>query len=106
MPTALAGRRALSYRPDSKTSISICRKFLSERAPKKADGETVGKLDQKPASPAQLLYAKKIAQEKGLIIPDEAKTNLAAMSVWIDSNRGTKRSKRRKTAYNPADSTN
>ena len=103
---SLSRQKGIKLPPGYKTSISICRKFLSEHAPKKADGETVGKLDQKPVSPAQLLYAKKIAQEKGLIIPDEAKTNLAAMSAWIDSNRGTKRSKRgRKTAYKPADST-
>jgi DNA topoisomerase-3 len=52
-----------------------------------------------------MLYAKRIAQRKGVIIPDEAKTNSAAMSAWIDSNRGTKRRKRgRKTAYKPAGS--
>ena len=91
--------------PGYKTSISICRKFLSEHAPKKADGETAGKLEPKPVSPAQLLYAKKIAQGKGLVIPDEAKANSAAMSAWIDSNRGKKRRKRgRKTAYKPAGS--
>jgi DNA topoisomerase-3 len=45
-----------------------------------------------------MLYAKRIAQGKGIIIPDEAKANSAAMSAWIDSNRGTKRRKRgRKT---------
>jgi putative transposase len=33
-------------------------------------------------------------EEKGLIIPDEAKANSAAMSAWIDSNRGTKRRER------------
>jgi DNA topoisomerase-3 len=83
-----------------KTSISICRKFLNEHAPKKAAGERAGKLEPKPVSPAQMLYAKRIAQGKGIIIPDEAKANSAAMSVWIDSNRGTKRRKRgRKTAY-------
>jgi DNA topoisomerase-3 len=49
-----------------------------------------------------MLYAKKIAQGKGVIIPDEAKANSAVMSAWIDSNRGTKRRKRgRKTAYKP-----
>jgi DNA topoisomerase-3 len=91
--------------PGYKTSISICRKFLSEHDPKKAGGETVGKLDPKPVSPAQLLYAKKIAQGKGLIIPDDAKTNSATMSAWIDSNRAKKRHKRgRKTAYRPAGS--
>ena len=36
-----------------------------------------------------MLYAKKIAQGKGVVIPDEAKANSAAMSAWIDSNRGT-----------------
>src|ERR1022692_2188511 len=85
-----------------KTSISICRKFLNEYAPKKADGEKAGKLEPKPVSPAQMLYAKKIAQGKGLIIPDEAKANSAAMSAWIDSNRDTKRRKQgRKSAYKP-----
>src|SRR5437667_3529702 len=88
-----------------KTSISICRKFLSEHASKKADGETAGKLEPKPVSPAQLLYAKKIAQGKGLVIPDEAKANSAAMSAWIDSNRDGKRRRRgRKAAYKPAGS--
>ena len=82
-----------------KTSISICRKFLNEHAPKKADGETAGKIEPKPVSPAQMLYAKKIAQGKGVIIPDEAKANSAAMSAWIGSNRGTTRRKcGRKTA--------
>ena len=69
--------------PGYKTSISICRKFLNEHAPKKAEGETPGKLDL-PVSPAQMLYAKKIAQGKGLIIPEVAKANAAAMSAWID----------------------
>ena len=47
-----------------------------------------------------MLYAKKIAQGKGVVIPEEAKANSAAMSAWIDSNRSAKRRKRgRKTAY-------
>jgi len=90
--------------PGYKTSISICRKFLSEHAPKKPDSEMAGKLDPKPVSPAQLLYAKKLAQGKGLIIPDDAKTNSVAMSAWIDSNQGKKRRKGgRKTTYKPAE---
>ena len=43
-----------------------------------------GSSDFKPVSPAQMLYAKKIAQGKGLIIPEVAKANAAAMSAWID----------------------
>jgi DNA topoisomerase-3 len=96
-------RKGIKPPPGYKTSISICRKFLSEHAPKKADGETAGKLDPKPASPAQLLYATKIALGKGVVIPDEAKANSAAMAAWIDSNKGAKRRKSgRKTAFKPA----
>src|SRR5208283_3305910 len=96
---SLVRQKRIKPPPGYKTSISICRKFLNEHAPKKAEGEATGKNEPKPVSPAQLLYAKKIAQGKGLIIPDEAKANSAAMSVWIDLNRSAKRRKRgRKTA--------
>jgi DNA topoisomerase-3 len=96
---SLVRQKAIKPPPGYKTSISICRKFLSEHAPKKAEGE---KLDFKPVSPAQMLYAKKIAQGKGVVIPEEAKANSAAMSAWIDSNRSAKRRKRgRETAYKP-----
>jgi DNA topoisomerase-3 len=101
---SLVRQKGIKAPPGYKTSISICRKFLSEHAPKNADGETAGKLDPKPVSPAQLLYAKKLAQGKGLIIPDDVRTNSAAMSVWIDANRDKKRRKSgRKTTYRPAE---
>jgi DNA topoisomerase-3 len=87
----LSRQKGIKPPPGYKTSMSICRKFLNEHAPRKADGEAAGKLDPKPASPAQLLYASKIAQGKGLIIPDDARSSSAAMSAWIDSNRGAKR---------------
>jgi DNA topoisomerase-3 len=102
---SLVRQKGIKPPPGYKTSISICRKFLNEHAPKKAEGETEGKQEPKPVSPAQLLYAKKIAQRKDLVIPAEAKASLAAMSVWIDSNRGAKRHKRgRMAAYKPAGS--
>jgi DNA topoisomerase-3 len=101
---SLSRQKGVKPPPGHKASISICRKFLNEHAPKKADGETVGKLDPKPVSPAQLLYAKKIAQGKGLIIPDEAKTNSTAMSAWIDSSRSMKRRKRGRRTAKPAES--
>ena len=101
---SLVRQKGIKPPPGYKTSISICRKFLNEQAPKKPDGETAGSMNL-PVSSAQLLYAKKIAQGKGLVIPDEAKANSAAMSAWIDSNRGTKRRGRgRKTAYKPTGS--
>jgi DNA topoisomerase-3 len=102
---SLVRQKGIKPPPGYKTSISICRKFLNEHAPKKADGEMAGKHEPRPVSPAQLLYAKKIAQGKGLMIPDEAKASSAAMSAWIDSNRDRKRHRRsRKAAYKPAGS--
>ena len=101
---SLVRQKGIKPPPGYKTSISICRKFLNEHARKKAEGETPGKLDFKPASPAQILYAEKIAQGKGIVIPEEAKANSATMSAWINSNRSAKRRKRgRKTAYKLAE---
>jgi DNA topoisomerase-3 len=103
-------RKGIKPPPGYKTSIAICRKFLNEHAPKKADGkadgEAVGTGEARSVSPAQLLYATKIAIGKGVVVPDEAKANAAAISTWIDSNRPRKRrNASRKTASKPARST-
>jgi DNA topoisomerase-3 len=96
---SLARQKGIKLPPGYTTTISICRAFLNQHAPKKADAETV------PVSLAQMVYAKKIAQGKRIVIPDEAKANSAAMSAWIDSNRWTKRRERgRKAVYKPAGS--
>jgi len=104
---SLVRQKGIKPPPSYKTSIAICRKFLSEHAPKKtdgkADGETVGKAEPNPVSAAQLSYVKKIAIGKGVVVPDEAKANSAAMAAWIDSNKGSKRRKSgRNTAQKPA----
>ena len=70
------------------TSGSICGAFLNLHAPKNADSGIPGASGSKPASPAQILFAEKLAQEKGIVIPDEAKASSAAMSRWIDSQSG------------------
>jgi DNA topoisomerase III len=102
---SLVRQKGVKPPPGYKTSISICGAFLKQHAPKKADGEATGKLEPKSVSPAQLLYAKKIALGKGVAIPDEAKANSAAMAAWIDSNKNTKRRKSgRTTAFRPAGS--
>src|SRR5277367_3101015 len=82
------------------TSGSICRAFLNLHAPKNADSGIPGASGSKPASPAQILFAEKLAQEKGIAIPDEAKASSAAMSRWIDSNQVNKRDKRRRKRVN------
>jgi DNA topoisomerase III len=66
---------------------------------------TLGKAEPNSVSPAQLSYATKIALGKGVVIPDEAKVNSAAMAAWIDWNKGTKRRKSgSKTAFRPTGS--
>jgi DNA topoisomerase-3 len=103
---SIAQQKRIKPPPGYTKSGSICRAFLEQHAPKKAGGETAGELGPKPASPAQLLFAEKIAKEKGIVIPDEAKSSSAAMSAWIKSNQGTKPGKgRRKTADKPTRST-
>jgi len=42
---SLVRQKGIKPPPGYKASISICRKFLSEHAPKKSGGETAGKLD-------------------------------------------------------------
>jgi DNA topoisomerase-3 len=103
---SIARQKGIKPPPGYTKSGSICRAFLDQHAPKKAGGETAGELGPKPASPAQMLFAEKIAQEKGIVIPDETKASSAAMSAWIVSNKGTERGKRgRKRARKPRKST-
>jgi len=93
--TSLAQQKGIKPPPGYTKSGSICRAFLDQHAPKKTGGETAGDLAPKPASPAQLWYAEKIAQEKGIVIPEDTKASSVAMSAWIDSNRGKRRGKRK-----------
>ncbi len=101
---SLVRQKGIKPPPGYKTSISICRKFLNEYAPKKGEDETPRKLDPKPVSRAQMLYAKKLALGKGVAIPEDAKANSAAMSAWIGSNRSAKRRRRGKNPYKPTGS--
>jgi DNA topoisomerase III len=100
---SLARQRGIKPPPGYTKSGLICRKFLDQHAPKKA--ETAGKPAPKPASPAQMLFAEKIAREKGVVVSDEAKASSAAMSAWIETNLGAEGHKRRKTASIPPKST-
>jgi DNA topoisomerase-3 len=97
---SISREKGVKPTPGYATSGSICRAFLDQHAPKKADTEIPGVSACKPASAAQMLFAEKIAQEKGIVIPDEAKASSAAMSAWIDSNQGKKRGKRRLKSVN------
>jgi DNA topoisomerase III len=99
---SLARQKGIKPPPSYTKSALICRTFLDQHAPTKAGDETAGKPDLRPASPAQMSFAQKIAREKGVVITDEAKANSAAMSAWIETNLGTEgRKRRRKTAGMP-----
>ena len=78
------------------SSGSICRAFIEQHAPKKAAGEAGAENGPRPASPAQMLFAEKIAQEKGVVIPDDARASSTAMSAWIESHQGAKPAKARR----------
>jgi DNA topoisomerase-3 len=97
---SIARAKGVKPPPGYAASGSICRAFLDQHAPKKPGGEIPGASGSKPASPAQMLFAEKLAQEKGIVIPEEAKASSAAMSTWIDSNQVKKRGKRRRKPVN------
>jgi DNA topoisomerase-3 len=101
----IARQKGIKPPPGYTKSGSVCRTFLDQHAPKKAGGETAAEVGPKPASPAQMLFAEKIAQENGIVIPDETKASSAAMSAWIESNQGTQRGKRRRKTNRPPKST-
>ena len=99
---SIARQKRIKPPPGYTKSGAICRAFLDQHAPKKADVEASGELGSKAASPAQMLFAEKIARERGIVIPDETKASSAAVSAWIASNLSTERGKSsRKTANKP-----
>jgi DNA topoisomerase III len=103
---SIARQKGIKPPPGYQKSGSICRTFLDKHAPKKAGDEKSGEPGPKSASPAQILFAERIAQEKGIVIPEETKAGSAAMSAWIESNRGKKRGRlSRKTVNKPPRST-
>lgn len=76
----------------------ICRAFLEQHAPKKAGGDANAENGPRFASPAQMLFAEKIEQERGVVVPEDARVSSTAMSAWIESHQGAKPAKaRRKT---------
>jgi len=92
---SLAKQKGIKPPPGYTKSGSICRAFLDQYAPKKTDGGSAGEDGPKQASPAQIAFAKKIAQENGIVIPEQAKASSATMSAWIDSNREKQGRKRK-----------
>ena len=78
-------------------SGAICREFLDLHAPEQTardtEGEPAGAAESRPPSSAQMSFAEAIARDKGVAVPGKARTSSAAMSKWIDANRGSKPAK-------------
>ena len=81
--------------------MSICRAFLNQHAPKKADGET-GKRDAKSVGPAHIVFAEETTRNGVDGNSTEVMAGLPATPEPIDANPETKRRKRiRKTTSKP-----
>jgi DNA topoisomerase-3 len=96
---SLARQTGIKPPPSYTTSMSICRAFLNQHAPKKVDGET-GKRT-KSIGPAHIA-AEQTTRGGDVSTTTEATVSLAAIPERTDGNRGTKRRKRlRKTTSKP-----
>src|SRR5205823_5423729 len=69
------------------TSISICRKFLNEHAPKKAAGAPVG-MDR--AKPRRVRKARKPSQQNAAAVIEDGVVNPAAIPDWTDAEHDAK----------------
>ena len=66
---SLVRQKGIKPPPGYKTSISICRKFLNEHAPKKAEGETPGKLTPNRQARHRFCTPRRSRREKALSFP-------------------------------------
>ena len=99
---SVARQKGIKPPPATRNRYRSAAQFLTEHAPKKADGETVGKIEPKPVSRRRYRSPKRLRRGKGLVIPDETKASSAAMSAWIESNLGTERRKGRRKSRQQA----
>lgn len=96
----LARQKGVKPPAGYKTSISICREFLNQHAPKKAGGEALGKPDAEPTAHSKILSAEEVALAKGAGSPEEATASTVAFSIPVGSTLGTKRRKRNRHSAN------
>lgn len=77
---SIARQKGIKPPPDYTKSRSICQIFLNQYVSEKADGEATGTAGSRPATPAQMSFTKKIAEGENIVIPDETKASVSAMS--------------------------
>ncbi|MFT8246675.1 DNA topoisomerase [Roseomonas sp. BN140053] len=81
---SLARQKGLQPPRGYTKSGALCRTFLDQHAPRKAGAEG-GDGAVRPPSPAQLGFAGKLAAERGVELPEEARASARALSAWIDA---------------------
>ncbi|APT58720.1 DNA topoisomerase III [Roseomonas gilardii] len=84
---SLAKRKGITPPKGYTRSATACRAFLDEHAPRREGGEA-GTV--RAPSPAQLGFARKLAEQRGVALPEEVQASAAAISAWIDGQQGKK----------------
>ncbi|PZP42361.1 MAG: DNA topoisomerase III, partial [Azospirillum brasilense] len=84
---SLAQRKGIAPPRGYTRSVTACRAFLDEHAPRREGGEAG---TNRAPSPAQLGFARKLAEQRGMALPEEAQASAAAISAWIDGQQGKK----------------
>ena len=79
---SLAKRKGIAPPKGYTRSATACRAFLDEHAPRREDGAGAGA--GRAPSAAQLGFARKLAEQRGVELPEEAQASAAAISAWID----------------------
>ena len=83
---SLAKRKGIAPPKGYTRSATACRAFLDEHAPRREDGAGAGA--GRAPSAAQLGFARKLAEQRGVELPEEAQASAAAISAWIDGKQG------------------
>lgn len=84
---SLAQRKGIAPPRGYTRSATACRAFLDEHAPRREGGEAG---TGRAPSPAQLGFARKLAEQRGVALPEEAQASAASISAWIDGQQGKK----------------
>jgi DNA topoisomerase III len=69
-------------------SAEVCRQFLDQHAPKRAEDPGAGNSATLGPSAAQQAFAERIARDKSITVPDDARASARSLSAWIDANKG------------------
>jgi DNA topoisomerase-3 len=85
---SLATRLGLKPPRGYTRSSEVCHEFLDRHAPKQSEvGTRAGDAAPGPSA-AQLAFAERIARDKDITVPDDAKASARSLSAWIDANTG------------------